>query len=103
MAPGLRTVTETQLAQVLQKFILDVKHSVWQRGSLGGARRMGEPQRRTCDRVRCVSVLHARRSRLILTRLPEAGISVLQTKPLELREGRSDVKGHTARGRQTQD
>lgn len=40
-----RLSTATPLAQVFQKFILDVKRTVWQRRSLGrgaGARREGE-------------------------------------------------------------
>lgn len=106
LVPGLRTVTATQLAQVLQKFILHVKHTVWKGGSLrkgAGAWGVGEPQRRLSDRVHCVSGLHTRGLCLILTLLQEAGISVLQMKPLELREGTSDVKGHTASGCQRQD
>lgn len=64
---------------------------------------LGEAQRWLGDRVHCVSGLHTRGLCLILTLLQEAGVSVLQMKPLELREGTSDVKGHTASGCRRQD
>lgn len=63
LAAGLRTVIATELAQVLQKFILDMKHVVRHRGSLGRGVRDWKHRRRENSRdgdvtVSFVSVLH---------------------------------------------